>query len=491
MKIFVTFTLTALMALVTLLFIRATTHFKDKQYAVDQPIDRVVLDEDGAVARFAASIRFPTISFDQTSQVDEQAFSGFVHHLQDAFPLVHQNTQRTLVNNFSLIFHLAGSDPTLKPALFMGHHDVVPIDESTQDKWRYPPFSGAVVDGEIWGRGTIDNKISVLALMEALELLLSQGVRPQRSVYFAFGHDEEIGGAFGAQAIASRFAAQGIQFEFVLDEGGVITEGIIPGVDSPVALVGVAEKGFVNVRLTANSEGGHSSQPPKSTTAGIIAQALVNIEQNPFPAELTFFNLMFDAVGFSTPLGTRLPMANLWLFSPLVKQSLMNSPSTAATAHTTTAVTMLRASEKSNVLPTKSEAVVNFRILPGDTVESVRAHVEKVVNDHRVKLETYMAGEASEISPTDSFGFKLIEQSIRKLDNRVLVSPYLVLGATDARHFSALSDNIYRFVMVRLNKESLKRFHGLNERVSIEDYLNAVQFFYTVLKQTAENAQID
>jgi len=270
-----------------------------------------------------------------------------------------------------------------------------------------------------------------------------------------------------------------------LDEGGVITDGIIPGTTQPIGLVGVAEKGFVNFRLSVKGEGGHSSQPPAHTAAGILASAIVNVENNPFDARTEFFDLMFDNIGYSMPLSQRLPLANLWLFEPVVLSTLLKSPSSAASARTTTAVTMLQGSTKSNVLPTIATAVVNFRILPGDTVASIQAHLERVIDDPRVTLATELANEASAVSPTDNIGFKLIESSIRRLDDNVLVTPYLVLGATDSRHFQSLSKNIYRFMMVSLNPETLKQFHGLNEQISVQDYLNAIQFYYAMLEQTA------
>lgn len=484
MKKFFILLLILMAVLVAILFIRAETVFNNNQYQVGAPLQPIELNENAVVERFAKSIRYQTISYEDTGAVNEAAFLDLHQHLVESFPLTHQFANKTVINQFSLVFHLPGRDPSLKPVLFMGHMDVVPIDSATQNQWQIPPFSGAVLDGEIWGRGTIDDKISVLALMEAMEQLIARDVHRHRDIYFAFGHDEEIGGNRGAKAIAAHFAAKNIEFDFVLDEGGAITEGIIPGVQPPVALVGVAEKGFVNLRLSVNAPGGHSSQPPKNTAAGILSQAVVKLEQDPFPSTLQFFNLMFDAVGFSTPLKTRLPMANLWLFSPLVTQSIMASPGTAASAHTTTAVTMLRGSDKSNVLPTQAEAVVNFRILPGDSIDLVKTHAERVIDDPRVKISAFMGNEASNISPTNSLGFELIEQTIRRLDDQVLVAPYLVQGGTDAKHYSELSDNIYRFLMVRLNSNSIKRLHGLNERIAVKDYIDAVQFFYALLEQS-------
>jgi carboxypeptidase PM20D1 len=477
--------LLGIVILSAILLIRANTTFEDNQYRVKEPLVPIAIDQESAVQRFAKAIQIPTISYDDRNNFDHQAFSDFQQHLETSFPLVHQRAIRTKINQYSLIYHFQGSDPGLKPVLFMGHMDVVPVDANTEEQWLHSPFGGEVIEGTIWGRGTIDDKVSVLALMESMETLLKQDMQPIRSVYFAFGHDEEVGGE-GATAIAAHFLKQNLRFEFVLDEGGIVTDGIIPGASQPVALIGVAEKGIVNFRLTVNDEGGHSSQPPSHTAAGLLARALVRVENNQFPSTMDYFGLMFDAIGYSTPLSSRLPMANLWLLSPLIKQVVLAAPNTAATARTTTAITMLQGSTKSNVLPTQATAVVNFRILPGDTIASIHQHLELVIDDPRVKIESFMGNEASPVSSSNSYGFKLIEQTIRRLDQNVLVAPYLVLGATDSRHFYQLSDDIYRFMMVRLTPQTLKGFHGINEKISVQDYLQAIQFYSAMIKQAAE-----
>jgi carboxypeptidase PM20D1 len=476
------------MVLIVIVLYRANSVFENNQYQVTEPLTPITLDENAVVDRFSQALQIPTISYDDKSQLDHSAFQAFHQHLAQSFPLVHTKTQLTKFKDYSMVYRLKGQNPQLKPALFMGHMDVVPVDEQTKDQWLQPPFSGKVVDGVIWGRGAIDDKVSVLALMESLEWFLKKNNVPQRDIYFAFGHDEETGGE-GAIAIAKFFAEQNIQFEFILDEGGVITDGIITGSTQPIALVGVAEKGFVNFKLTVKGEGGHSSQPPAHTAAGILASAIVKVENNPFDARLEFFDLMLDNIAYSMPLSQRLSLANLWLFEPVVLSTLLKSPSSAASARTTTAVTMLQGSSKSNVLPTIATAMVNFRILPGDTVDGIQAHLKRVIDDPRVTLSTEWANEASAVSPTDNIGFKLIESSIRRLDDNVLVTPYLVLGATDSRHFQKLSDNIYRFMMVSLNPTTLKQFHGLNEQITIKDYLNAIQFYYAMLEQTASGSQ--
>lgn len=481
--------LLSVIVLVAVLLVRAEIAFKDSQLHVDSKDRSLLINEAAAVQRFADSIRFATISNDDRSQFDPEPFNALHQHIQSSFPRVHSQSNWQTFNAYSLLYQFKGSDPSLKPALFMGHIDVVPVDETTRDQWQHPPFSGDVVGGVVWGRGTVDDKVTVFALLEAMERMLEKGIMPKRTIYFAFGHDEEVGGSDGAAVIADYFKQQNTQFEFVLDEGGAITEGILTGMTQPVALIGIAEKGFVNLRLTVNAPGGHSSQPPDHTAVGILSQAIVNIENNQFDTDLTFSKMTIDSVGYYAPLSLRLPMANLWLLDPLVVNSMLSAATSAAGIRTTIAATMLSGSSKSNILPTQASAVVNVRIMPQDTVASVKEHIVEAVDDPRVNIETFMENEPSAVSPTDSLGYTLIERTIRSQDSNVLVAPYLVIGGTDSKHFYGLTENVYRFMMVRLTPETLKQFHGVNEHLPVEDYLNAVTFYYEMLEQTA-NGQI-
>lgn len=486
MKKILSILLVLVVGLVALLLFRAQTYFVDSQVNVAPSQPTLPADPSAAVERFAKGIQFKTISYDDMSKMDPRAFIEMREHIETSFPLVHANSQCLQFSEHSLLYHFEGSNQQLKPALFMGHLDVVPVDEVTRSQWQQPPFSGAIVDDIVWGRGTIDDKVTVFALLEAMEMMLQQGITMERSIYFAFGHDEEVGGKLGAVKIAEHFKQQGVEFEFVLDEGGAITEGIMKGVSQPVAMIGVAEKGFVNVRLTVDALGGHSSQPPKNTALGILSQAIVNVEQSEFDTDLSHSSKTFDAVGHYAPLSARLPMANLWLLEPVVTNVMLETPSSAAGIKTTIAATMASGSSKSNILPTQANAVVNVRILPGDSIASVTQHFIDVIDDDGVKVDTFMGFEPSAVSPTDSQGYQLIEKHIRRLNNDVLVAPYLVVGGTDSRHFYGLSDNIYRFMMVRLDQQGLKRFHGINEQLPVNDYLNAIAFFYDMLKETAK-----
>jgi carboxypeptidase PM20D1 len=441
-----------------------------------------VIPRAGFAERLAGAVRLPTISHEDPGDFDGESFIALHRHLEDSFPGVHSTLTREVVATYSLLYTWAGSDLSLEPILLMGHLDVVPIEPGTEQLWEHPPFSGVIAEGFIWGRGAIDNKPSVLGTLEAVEALIAEGFRPARTLHLAYGHDEEIGGAAGAAAIAALLHSRGVRLAMVLDEGGVIGDGLLPGLTRPAALVGVAEKGYVSVELSARSSGGHSSMPPPSTAAGRVSAAITRLEATQMPVRLDGAALqMFENLGPGLPFAQRAVFANLWLTRPLVVRQLQRSPSSNAMIRTTTAATIVQAGTKANLLPAHARAVINFRILPGDSVAGVIAHVQRVVNDTAVGIRlAEEAWEPSGISSTDAEGFRTIERTIHQLIPDALVTPYLVLGATDARHFSGLSDNIYRFLPIRMNPADLERMHGANERVGVSDYERAIQF-YTLL----------
>ena len=481
-KVLVVITLT-IVVLLAIVSYRASTEFQDRQVDPLSGITEIKLDNAGAIGRFSKALTIPTISYDDRSHFDAEAFRDFRDFLQSAYPLVHQHTERTTVNDHSLVFHLPGSDPALEPVLFMSHMDVVPIEEISRDQWTHPPFSGVVEDGIIWGRGSVDDKIGVISLMEAMELLLAENIQPKRSIYFAFGHDEEVGGKDGAAQIAEFFLEKGTRFDFVLDEGGVVTEGMLLE-DHPVAIIGVSEKGYVNLVLTVDSAGGHSSQPPDQTAVGILSRAIVRVEDNPFPARLDYLYPTFEAIGSYAPFGNRMAMGNLWLFSNLVKKRMLSDSAQAAGIRTTIAATMFSGSPKANILPTRASAVINFRILPGETVESVQQRVTQLINDDRVVVSEEFGNNPSEVSPTDSRGYKLIAGTIRGMDDNILVAPYMVRGGTDAKFFYPLSSNVYRFLMIKVDPKTMKYVHGIDEHVAVEEYLRAIRFYYHLVRQS-------
>jgi len=488
MKKIITVPIVALLLLIVIAIVNGLTTYKDEQYYPKTQLIPVNVDKTAILQRLSKAIQIPTISVDDRSLFNPTPFEDFIVLLAQEYPTIHQRAERQLVNNYNIVYKFTGTDPTLKPALFMGHIDVVSVDEITLDKWTHPPFDGVIDNDIIWGRGAIDDKSTVMSLMEAMELTLNahQENPFKRTVYFAFGHDEEVGGELGAQLIAKHFKEQGIVFEFVLDEGGVILKkGMMPNIDQEIAIIGVAEKGFMNIRMTVEQTGGHSSTPPAHTGPGILAQAIVKLENAPFPADLSFTNLTFDRVAHFADFGAKVAMANQWLTSPVIEKVMLDNPKTAASIRTTTAVTMLSGSSKSNVLPTKSTAVVNFRVMPGHTSASVKAYVEQVIENPDIQLEVFMASEPSKVSPVDHYGYRLIEQTIRETEPDVLVAPYMVQGGTDSKFYSDLSDAIYRFMRVKVSNEILAGMHGIDEHMPTEDYIKGVQFFHELIRKSA------
>jgi len=478
--------LALLLGLGTALSVRAL-RLRSNQIRV-APVHDVEVDGARAAERLAGALRFATVSSQDGEQIDVAAFLGLRTYLEQTFPLVHARLQRELVGDHSLLFTWSGSDASLPPLLLLAHLDVVPVEPGTEAAWEHAPFSGAIAGGFVWGRGTLDDKAGVLGILEAVEILLALDVRPRRTVVLAFGHDEEAGGVRGARAIAERLAAAGLRFEMILDEGLAIVEGIIPGVDPPVALIGVAEKGYASVRLVAEASGGHSSLPPRDTAIGLLSRAVARLEAHPMPARFEGVpEAFFSALAPELPFGRRLVMANLWLFGPIVRHALTAVPATAALLRTTTAPTLLRAGVKENVLPQRAEAVVNFRIRPGDSVAGVVEHVRGTLRDSRVtaSLDGTHSSEPSPVSSTATAGFDAIASAVREVEPRALVAPSLVLGATDARHYQALSPAVYRFLPVLLKPDDLARVHGTNERVAVEDYRRAVRFYVQLLRRAA------
>jgi carboxypeptidase PM20D1 len=469
----------------------AITWARTRRYDAAQasvPPSPVVEVADGAAARLAGAVRIRTISSEEAGTLDAAAFAELHTYLEAAFPSVRAQLRRETVAAHSLLYTWPGRDASLKPLLLMGHMDVVPVESGSESAWRHDPFGGAIAEGFIWGRGAIDNKSTVVGTLEAVEMLLGEGFQPARTVYLAFGHDEETGGTAGAAEIAALLGRRGIQLEMVLDEGGVIGDGLLPGVSGPVALVGIAEKGFVTVELSVRAAGGHSSLPPPQSAAGIVSAAVARLEANPMPARLTGpTEQLFDTIGPRLPFVPRALFANLWLTRGLVMSRLEASPATNAMVRTTTAVTALQAGTKDNVLPRHARAVVNFRVLPGDSVASVLAHVRSVVDDERVEFHSggRFTAEPSAVSSTRSEAFRAIERTVRSVTPESVVAPYLVVVVTDARHYVGLTENVFRFLPIRVGPRDLERMHGVDERIGVKEYEDAIRTYRQLLVEVA------
>lgn len=443
-------------------------------------------DEARALESISAALQIPTISRGKHIAVDTEAFAAFHAFLRQRYPLVFSQLEVDVLAGQSLLLHWPGSGKQL-PVMFLAHQDVVPVLAGSENEWSHPPFAGVVADGYIWGRGALDDKGSLISLLEAAERLLAEGFVPERSIYFGFGHDEEDGGD-GAKAMAKALADRGVRLDFLLDEGGFVTKGLVPGVDGRVALIGPAEKGYTSLKISAQGLGGHASMPPRHTALGLVARAINRLENNPFPADLSFTKDTIMGLGSAAPFVQRVVFANLWLFGPLAEKMLAAMPTTDAAIRTTTAATMMSAGEKDNVLPQSAEAVVNFRILPGDTVESVLQRVRDVIDDPLVSVSLYsdFSNNPSKVASLDSPGFSVLSQIIRQLRPYTLVAPRLVVGATDARHYEAISNASYRFLGLEVGPDELAGMHGTNERVSIESFIDSARMYYLLLRRSAD-----
>lgn len=431
---------------------------------------------DDVFQNLSKAIQYPTISFGEDISPDSTAFFGFHRYLEKTFPLTHSKLSLEKINDYSLLYKWEGSDSSKKPIILMSHQDVVPVDEPTLSDWEAGPFEGKISTTDIIGRGTMDDKGTLIGLLEAVEKLLEESYKPSRTIYLASGHDEEVGGSNGAAQIAAHLKAKGIQAAMTLDEGGFLAENLVPGIDKPVAMVNLAEKGFASFKLTVETNGGHSSQPPRENTIGMLAQAIVDLENNQFPYKLVKpINYQFEYIGAELPFFKKMAFANPWLFKKPVLKAL--------NAHTTTAPTIIGGGVKNNVIPTVAEATINFRILPGETIASVKQHIKNTISD-KIKVEPVgFLTNPSPISSIDSEAYKILEKTIRDIFPNSIVVPGLVGGGTDARYFYDISDDVYRFYPIRIGPNSMTRFHGIDEKISKENYKEIIEFTYHLIKK--------
>ncbi len=486
------FVLLALLG-VLVLVVAANTLRKGSRQIHVAPIAKVALDESAAAARLAEAVRLRTISARDDADLNADQFRALHELLRARFARVHATLERELVGGLSLLYTWRGSDPAARPVMLMAHQDVVPVAPGTQGDWTHPPFSGRVVDGYVWGRGAWDDKGNLMAQLEAVEMLIAAGFRPARTVYLAFGADEEVGGVRGAKQIAALLGARGVTLDFVLDEGLLVLDGVLPGLARPAALIGVAEKGYLTLELQMSATPGHSSMPPAPGKGAVamLAAALRRLDDARLPAAIRgVAGEMFETLAPEMGGVSRVLLSNLWLFGPLVTAQLEKSASTDAALRTTTAFTMLRAGDKENVLPGRAEATLNFRLLPGDTtqsvIEHVHAHAAAVAPPERFAVRTLPgAVAASKVAPTDSPQYRRLNSTIREVFPDVVVAPGLMIGATDSMHFGGISDHVFKFSPVRANARDLARFHGTDERLDVTNYADAIRFYHRLIEQLA------
>jgi carboxypeptidase PM20D1 len=457
--------------------------FNAMNYGAEPVGGRVTLPAPPAISaergaqNLSRAIQFKTITLASGDPRPGQEGEWLALHawLEETYPAAHAAMRKELVpETLTLLYTWAGSDLSLKPLLLMAHQDVVPINIGTEGDWESGPFEGAIIDGYIYGRGAIDNKGSLVGLMEAAEALAMAGFKPKRTVYFMFGHDEEVSGS-GAKAGVALLKSRGVEPEFALDEGFMVVNPS-PLSDKPMGFIGIAEKGYVTVDVVAVGTGGHSSTPPRDSAAVRLARAVVALDENQMPSDLSRppVSGIFEAAGKDMPFVQRLAFANLWLFKGMVDAQLADVPAGNAMIRTTTAPTMLTGSAKENVLAQRATATVNFRIHPNDTEEEIIAHVKKVTSGiEGIEVEVGNNGirgaGASNVSPTDNRAYAVLASVSEATLPGSPVAPGLVLGATDARYAEAITPNVYRFAPAVLTPDELTGFHGTNERTSVEN----------------------
>jgi carboxypeptidase PM20D1 len=450
------------------------------------------IDAEAAARRLSGAVQIATVSADPILTdvgPDLSAFHRLHAYLEKAFPRVHAALERQVIGGGALLYRWKGIDRDRAPVLLLGHLDTVPAENAAA--WTYPPFSGAIASGFVWGRGTLDDKVAVLGILEATEYLLSQNFQPRRSIYFAFGHDEEISGHDGALAIARELEAEHLRFAFIIDEGLSVFTDLVPGLEMPAALIGTASKGYLTVRLTAHVEGGHSSMPPPETAVTVLAHALMRLSEQPLPAQVTSpLSDMLDALAPHMKLGYRLVMANRWLFEPFLRAQLSEFPAQNAMLRTTMAATMLRAGVRDNVLPSEASAVLNFRIHPANSVTELLEYVGATVDDPRVQVEEIAEKTMEPFGPTapKAPGFELLTRVVRDVYPEVLVAPALFIGAADIRHYRGLSDELYTFHPLWLGPDDIVRYHGKDERIAIDNYRRYIAYYAHLMELAGGDA---
>jgi carboxypeptidase PM20D1 len=440
--------------------------------------------------RLAEAVRIETISYDDRPDASAEAFRQLHHHLEASFPAAHRALRRETVNDLSLLYTWTGRDPSASPIVLMAHLDVVPVPPG--DQWTHPPFAGEIADGFIWGRGAWDNKGNLYAMLAAIDALAAEGFVPPQTVHLVAGHDEEMGsqaGLRGARAVAAVLRGRGVRASFVLDEGLLVTHGVMRGLQSRVALVGVAEKGFATVRLTAQAEGGHSSSPPARTAIGALARAIAELEAKADAPRLEGVpQQMLETLAPEFTGGNRMALSNLWLFGPIVQRQMAATPAGQAMLRTTWAPTVMHAGNKDNVLPVRAEAHVNLRLLPGDTAGQALERASQRLAGLDVSAELIEpAWPPSPVSSVEHAGYRRIASAIRAVFDNTVVAPGLMVGATDSRHLLGIADQVYRFSPIEATPADLPRFHGRDERLSIATLALMVSFYRQLLSDAPTN----
>ena len=469
--------LAVIVLFLAVLIIRAATFKPKAQPALSA--EKVAVDIDTAVSNLQQLVQCKTVSYNDHELEDKAEFRKLKDLLPKLYPHVFTVCEYREFPEEAVLLRWPGKTAG-DPAVMMAHYDVVPVDE---EKWEKPPFSGIVEDGVLWGRGTLDTKVSLASSLYAANALIAEGFVPEHDVYFAFSGGEEVNG-LGAVRIVDYFEEQGITPSMVIDEGGAVVEGVFPGVKTPCAMIGIAEKGMINARYTVSSAGGHASAPPVKTPVTTLAKACRSVIDHPFKMHVTKpAALMFDTLSRHSSFLYKLIFSNLWCFKPVLDLICKGSGGEMnALVRTTTAFTMMEGSSARNVIPTEASLVSNMRLNPSDSVASAVSYLNKVVNDPDVKISVLESNEPSRISTTDCEGWQKLVSAVASTWRGCVVTPYLMVQCSDSRHYGRISDKVFRFSAMDLTKEERATIHGNNERIRVECLAKASEFYVRLLK---------
>lgn len=443
---------------------------------------------DRAVGKLQTLVRIPTVSHRDPARIDTDAFDGFVEELRAQFPLLHEHLELTPLHTPAetqgLLFHWRGRS-TERPVVLMAHFDVVPVEGD----WQHGPFSADIADGAIWGRGTLDDKGALVAVCEAVEVLLERGHVPAQDVWLSFGCDEEVFGRAAPMAVAE-LRSRGVRPWIVVDEGGAIAGEAFPGVSRPVGVVGVTEKGVTSLQLVVEGRGGHASTPTRLGPTARLARAITRLDDAPMPASVPEpTRELFRRLGPHLPLPLRPVLAGLARWEPALARALvLAGPETAAMTRTTFAVTTLQGSPALNVIAQRAVAGVDVRIMVGDTVETVLEHVRTAIDDQDVRIDVVEANQACPVSPMTSAddGFRLLEETITEVFPDAVAAPYVMMAATDARSFTPICDRVYRFAPFRMSKAQRQAIHSYDEHLGVDAFVEGVRWYQRLIERIPE-----
>jgi len=459
---------------------------KPATFVADVPYERAGHSSDEKqdyAERLSQAIQYQTISSKEASDTDQKPFAEFNDFLFKSFSGALSKLTLEYSSEYSLLFSLKGKQPSLAPMLLIAHSDVVPAQNHRADTtsgWQYPPFSGHIDDQYVWGRGALDNKSAILAIFEALEKRArSNAEDSHRTIYIAVTHDEEVGGYRGAKKIANYLKDNNIRPYFILDEGQAVTQGVIPNVEKPVALIGVSQKGYMTVELSAKGEPGHSMMPPEATAISSISHAINLLTNSPMSPKMTGpVKSMFRELSHEMGFPTNVALFHNWLSEPLLIAQLEKNPATNALIRSSMSVNVISGGIADNILPKQVTSLLNYRIAPHNTSDEILAHIRKAIDGTGVEMKVVSAiEEAAPITDHKGDAYQIVEQAITDIFPDVIVAPSITLSTTDSRHFADLSPNILRFCPILLNKRDLNRFHGVDERISRENYIQMIDFY--------------